>query len=105
MQRSSSLFAEGSAFSWITRLADVCRTKTVHKPSAIFAFPTADLTCPVISSNPWPCVSTVNWSIIRARFKRFDGGQLLALEKLQEGAAGGGDVVDLVRNAELVDRG
>ena len=54
-QRSRSLFADGSAFSRITRLAEVWRTNTVHSPSSIF---TSAASFAVISCRPRPRVST-----------------------------------------------
>src|SRR4030095_4689806 len=57
-----------------------------------------------MSYSPWPRVSTLNCLTIRARFERRDRGQRLALQELEERPAGGGDVVDLVRDAVLVDR-
>src|SRR5687767_2376345 len=57
-----------------------------------------------MSCNPCPGVSTENWLIIRPRFQRGDGGKLLSFQKLEERAAGGGDVVDALVDLELVDR-
>ena len=53
-QRSRSRFAEGSAFSWIVRLADVCGMKTVHSPSRTPTCATASVTSRVISCSPRP---------------------------------------------------
>ena len=44
-------------------------------------------------------------SALRALLEHVDGGQLLALEELEEGAAAGRDVGHPVRDAELVERG
>src|SRR5438128_2016881 len=41
---------------------------------------------------------------IGARLERGDRGECLAFEELEERAAGGGDVVDVAGDAELVDR-
>src|SRR5690606_22550963 len=46
------------AFSWITRLADVCRTKIVHRPSASPLRATRAATSSVISCRPRPRVRT-----------------------------------------------
>src|SRR5688500_20352708 len=59
----------------------------------------------VMSCSPCPGVSKLNCLTIRARFERRDGGKLLALEEVEEGAAGGRDVVDALVDLELVDRG
>src|SRR4051812_10758812 len=63
IQRSRSCFADGSAFSWMTRLT------------------------------------------IRAGFEGRDRGECLAFEELEKRPAGGRNVVDLVRDAVLIDSG
>jgi len=42
----------GSAFSWMTRLAEVCRMKIVHRPSRIPEPRRTPRTPPVISVRP-----------------------------------------------------
>ena len=49
IQASRSRRAEGSAFSWITREADVCCTKSTHTPSCTPVDVTAACTWSVIS--------------------------------------------------------
>ena len=47
---------------------------------------------------------TRHYSSLRgALFEYLDGGQGLALEEFQEGAAGGGDIGDIIADAELGD--
>src|SRR5918994_3304986 len=89
----------------MTRLAEVWRTNSVHNPSLIPALRTSEPTCEVRSCNPWPGVSTLNCSTIRAGFERSHGGQLFSFEEFQERAAGGGDVADTLVDLEFVDRG
>lgn len=52
IQRSRSCRADGSAFSWIVRLADVCRMRTVHRPSVQPASVTTRWTASVTSCSP-----------------------------------------------------
>src|SRR5687767_11124346 len=87
------------------RLAEVCRTKSVQRPSSSFASRTSDATFAVISCSPCPGVSTENCLTIGAGFERRDGREGLAFEELEECATGGRDVVDAAFQAELVDRG
>src|SRR5581483_492043 len=103
-QRSRSCFAVGSAFSWMTRLAEVWRMKSVHRPSPTPAWRTSAATCCVTSCKPWPGVRTLSCLSIGARFERRDRRQFLALQEFEECATGGRDVVDVRGNAELVDR-
>jgi len=58
---SRSCLAEGSAFSWINKLAEVCRTKTVHRPELKPDWETIDSIDGVIRCNPWP--ATVMWTV------------------------------------------
>src|SRR5687768_2356887 len=89
----------------MTRLADVCRTKTVQRPSLMEAVRTTDATCAVMSWSPWPGVSKPNCLIIRPGFERRDRREFLAFEEFEKRAAGGRDVADLLVDLELVDRG
>src|SRR2546421_5262650 len=89
----------------MTRLAEVCRTKIVHSPSSTPELLIKDCTLAVIWCSPCPRVSTLNCLTIGPRFERGHCRQLLPLEKLEERAARRRDVVDLVADAELVDRG
>ena len=57
MKRSRSARTSGSAFSWITRLAEVWRMKTVRRPVAKPLSLTQDSSARVISSRPRPGVS------------------------------------------------
>src|SRR3989440_8883951 len=73
-------------------------------PSSTLASRTACATWLVISCSPCARVVTLNCLTIRARFERRHGGQRLALEEFEERAASGRDVIDVVGDAELVDR-
>src|SRR5690606_40765981 len=68
----------------MTRLAEVWRTNTVHRPSATPDFRTAACTRVVISCRPRPCVATENCSTIEpdaaARNDRLSAG-LSSLEQ------------------------
>src|SRR5690348_13168141 len=88
----------------MTRLAEVCRTYTVHSPSLTAAFSTTRATCAVISCRPCLRVATVNGSTIRPGFERGYRRKRLALQELEERAARRGDVIHVAGDAELVDR-
>src|SRR5690606_29050627 len=88
----------------IRRLAEVCCTKTVQRPSATPAARTASCTTPVMSCRPCPCVSTLSALTIGAGFERRNRWELLSLQELEKRATRGGDVVDPLGDAELVDR-
>src|SRR6185436_6210558 len=87
----------------MSRLAEVWRKKIVHRPSRVPR--TSEATCEVMSCSPCPGVSKLNCLTIRPGFERGHRRQLLALEELQERAAGGRDVADALVDLELVDRG
>ena len=58
MKRSRSPRTSAAAFSWITRLAEVWRMKSVSSPVAMPLVPTQRSSAGVISSRPRPRVST-----------------------------------------------
>src|SRR5204863_4423638 len=100
-QRSRSRFAEGSAFSWITRLADVWRTNTVHSPCSTF---TSAATFAVMSCSPRPFVSTANCLIIRPCFERRHGRKFFPFQKLQKRPAARGNIGNSFFQTKLRNR-
>ena len=52
-----SAWTSGSAFSWMTRDADVCRMKMVRRPSAAPMLPSQRCMCAVMSVKPGPRVA------------------------------------------------
>src|ERR1043165_1492326 len=88
----------------MTRLAEVCRMYTVHSPWSTPARRTSSAMSAVTSCKPCPGVRTLNCLTIGARFERRDGGECFSFQELEERAAGRRDVIDIARDAELVDR-
>src|SRR5262249_21305962 len=58
-----SVRTSGSAFSWITSDADVCRMKTTSKPASARASVTKRCASRVISMKPCPCVATESLAV------------------------------------------
>src|ERR1051325_1653385 len=87
----------------MTRLAEVWRTKTVHRPSLTLESVTKDWTFEVMSKRPCPRVSTLNCLTIRPGLEGRDRGKFLSFQELEKRSARGRHVVDLVRDAVPVD--
>src|SRR2546426_6361892 len=60
----------------MTRLAEVCCRKTVHRPSSTWALARTSLTCSVMSCKPWPAVASESRWIICGRITDWRFGDL-----------------------------